>query len=196
MLQRTCQKVTQEYSGMKTYCCLQVNHFHWNTETQLQYLDNSNQNICGEESDTDKENREAHSLSSLKADSHIACRAHAVPLPCRGLEKNGMVRSWRGRGMARVNQTRPHCVNQIGMTHSKPLATRHGRGKAWARYGHGMLCVNRPFTWQPHHNRSYRSWKPDRLQTFPPFKQTQIYSLSVGRYHAVNGKKCHSFLGS
>jgi len=32
-----------------------------------------------------------------------------------------------------VNQTRPHCVNQMGKTHSKPLAARHGRGTAWAR---------------------------------------------------------------
>ena len=46
--------------------------------------------------------------------------------------------------MASVNQTRPHCVNQMGKTHSKPLAARHGRGKAWAWHGHGMLCVNRP----------------------------------------------------
>ena len=35
--------------------------------------------------------------------------------------------------MASVNQTRPHCVNQMGKTHSKPLAARHGRGTAWAR---------------------------------------------------------------
>jgi len=33
--------------------------------------------------------------------------------------------------MASVNQTRPHCVNQMGKTQSKPLAARHGRG---------MLC--------------------------------------------------------
>ena len=46
-----------------------------------------------------------------------------------------MVRAWHGRGMASVNQTRPHCVNQMGKTHSKPLAARHG---------HCMLCVNRP----------------------------------------------------
>jgi hypothetical protein len=45
-----------------------------------------------------------------------------------------MVRSWHGRGMASVNQTRPHCVNQMGKTHSKPLAARHGRGTAWARH--------------------------------------------------------------
>jgi len=33
-------------------------------------------------------------------------------------------------GMAIVNQTRPHCVNQMGETHSKPLAVRHGMGTA------------------------------------------------------------------
>jgi hypothetical protein len=53
---------------------------------------------------------------------------------CRGLEKNGMVGAGHGRGMASVNQTRPHCVNQMGETHSKPLAARHGRGTAWARH--------------------------------------------------------------
>ena len=53
---------------------------------------------------------------------------------CRGLEKNGMVRAWHGRSMASVNQTRPHCVNQMGKTHCKPLAARHGRGTAWARH--------------------------------------------------------------
>jgi hypothetical protein len=46
-----------------------------------------------------------------------------------------------------VNQKRPHCVNQMGKTHSKPLAARHGRGTAWARHGNGMLCVNPPLMW-------------------------------------------------
>jgi hypothetical protein len=35
-----------------------------------------------------------------------------------------------------MNQTRPHCVNQMGKTHSKSLAARHGRGTAcyvWIR---------------------------------------------------------------
>jgi len=36
--------------------------------------------------------------------------------------------------MASVNQTRPHCVNQMGKTYSKPLAARHGRGTACARH--------------------------------------------------------------
>ena len=55
---------------------------------------------------------------------------------CCGLEKNGMVGAWHGHGhgMASVNPTRPHCVNQMGKTHSKPLAARHGRGTAWARH--------------------------------------------------------------
>ena len=55
-----------------------------------------------------------------------------------------MVGAWHGHGMASMIQTRPHCVNQMGKTHSKPLAPGHGRGTAWARHGNGMLCVNRP----------------------------------------------------
>ena len=46
--------------------------------------------------------------------------------------------------MASVNQTRLHCVNEMGKTRSKPLAARHGRGKEWTGQGNGMLCVNRP----------------------------------------------------
>jgi hypothetical protein len=61
--------------------------------------------------------------SAAVSDSHLPCRAHAML--CHGLEKNGMVRAWHGRGMASVNQTRPHCVNQMGKTHSKPLAVRY-----------------------------------------------------------------------
>jgi len=38
--------------------------------------------------------------------------------------------AWSEHGMANVNQTQPHCVNQMGRTHSKPLAARHGRGMA------------------------------------------------------------------
>jgi hypothetical protein len=53
---------------------------------------------------------------------------------CRGLEKNGMVGAGHWHGMASVNQIRPHCVNQMGKTHSKPLAAWHGRGTAWTRH--------------------------------------------------------------
>ena len=43
-----------------------------------------------------------------------------------------MAGEWHGHGMVSMNQTRPNCVNQMGKTHSKPLAARHGRGTAWA----------------------------------------------------------------
>jgi hypothetical protein len=72
-------------------------------------------------------------------------RAHVAL--CRGPEKSlserhsrSMARARHGRGMACVNQTRPHCVNQMGKTQSKPLAARHvmarerhrrGMGTAW-----------------------------------------------------------------
>ena len=55
------------------------------------------------------------------------CRRETAVLCCR-LEKNGTVGAWHGHGMASVNQTWPNCVNQMGKTHSKPLAARHGRG--------------------------------------------------------------------
>jgi len=47
------------------------------------------------------------------SDSHLSCRAHV---------------------MAMVKQIRPHCVNQMGKTHSKLLAARHGRRTACVRH--------------------------------------------------------------
>ena len=44
--------------------------------------------------------------------------------------------------MASVNQTRPHCVNQMGKTHSKPLAVWHDRGTAWARHAMCESALN------------------------------------------------------
>jgi hypothetical protein len=66
---------------------------------------------------------------------------HAIPMPllcrshsslCCGLKKSLSER--HGRGMAYVNQTRPHCVNQKGKTQSKPLAERYGRGMRTALF--------------------------------------------------------------
>jgi hypothetical protein len=61
---------------------------------------------------------------------------HAMPMPrcavaLRIRFQNGMVVAWHGRGMACVNQTRPHCVKQMGKTQYKPLAARHGRGMGY-----------------------------------------------------------------
>ena len=66
---------------------------------------------------------------------------HAMLRPCRSSQGNSTARPaldgravswpWEERhGMASVNQTRPHCVNQTEKTHSKPVAARHGRGAA------------------------------------------------------------------
>jgi hypothetical protein len=63
----------------------------------------------------------------------------AVPMPrcavaLRWLSERhirGLAEERHGNGMACVNHTRPHCVNQMGKTQSKPLAERHGRGTAW-----------------------------------------------------------------
>jgi hypothetical protein len=56
---------------------------------------------------------------------------HAGPMrrcavALRGRFQNGMIVAWQGIGMACVNQTWPHFVNQMGKTQSKPLAERHG----------------------------------------------------------------------
>ena len=57
----------------------------------------------------------------------MLCSCHALTMPWPWEER-------LGRGMVSVNQTGPHCVNQMGKTHSKPLAARNGRGTAWARH--------------------------------------------------------------
>ena len=92
------------------------------------------------------------SLASRRK-AHQIRRATAVL--CCGLETNGMVEACHGHGMASVNQTRPHCVNQMGKKHSKPLAVRHGRGTARARHGNGMLCVNRPLQFPGSNSNSH-----------------------------------------
>jgi hypothetical protein len=65
------------------------------------------------------------------------CHAHAAL--CRGLEKS--LSEGHGGGMARarhgVNQTRPHCVNQMGKNTIKTFS-----GTAWAQHGNGVVCVN------------------------------------------------------
>ena len=74
--------------------------------------------------------------NTLKANSHIPCRAPAalhVDLEESLIERHGRGTSEarHGHGIASVNQTWSNCVNQMGKTQSKPLATRHGRGKVW-----------------------------------------------------------------
>jgi hypothetical protein len=83
------------------------------------------------------------------ANSHMPCHAYTAPMPRFAVAliirfQNGMVVAWHGRGMACVNQTRLHCVYQMGKTQSKPLAARHGRGTAWGRHSMCELAVILP----------------------------------------------------
>ena len=69
--------------------------------------------------------------------------------PCSAVSLRRM--AWSEYGMASMNQTRPHCVNQIGKTHSKPLAARHGRGTAWARIAMCESALNVPSYYTSQH---------------------------------------------
>jgi hypothetical protein len=88
----------------------------------------------------------------------VDCRfrfTNTMPFPSRdpavtlrGRFQNGMFVAWQGNGLAYVTQTRPHCVNQMGKTQSKPLAERHGRGTSWQRNGMAGERHGRGTAWQ------------------------------------------------
>jgi hypothetical protein len=71
----------------------------------------------------------------IKADSHIACRAHAVPLPCRaakGLECFSPIWFTQcGRVWFTLAMPRP-CH---ALTMPRPWEERHGQSMAWTRHG-------------------------------------------------------------
>jgi hypothetical protein len=54
----------------------------------------------------------------------------AIALRRTAWSEHGMSAAWAWHDMASVNQTRPHCVNQMGKTYSIPLVAQHGRGTA------------------------------------------------------------------
>ena len=77
--------------------------------------------------------------------------------------------------MASANQTRPHCVNEMGKTHSKPLVARHGRGTAWAQHVHGMLCVNRPLAILRRRLKRLRTYIPEHYYKNHPQEGHHIF---------------------
>jgi hypothetical protein len=76
--------------------------------------------------------------------------------PCciMALRRTAMIRAWHGHGMASVNQTRPHCVNQMEKTNSKPLAAWYGRGTAWARHAMCESALKFSFLFTLHFNNT------------------------------------------
>jgi len=71
-----------------------------------------------------------------------------------------MVVAWHGRIMASANQTRPHYVNQVGKTHSKHLASRHGRGTAWELHA---MCESALKPYYAEHPQTLICWAPSNL---------------------------------
>jgi hypothetical protein len=73
-------------------------------------------------------------IRGMAGERHDMCESNTAAL-CKSKGKDTIYTlsgtAWQGNGMVCVNQTRPHCVNQMGKTQSKPLAERHGRGTAW-----------------------------------------------------------------
>jgi hypothetical protein len=52
---------------------------------------------------------------------------HAYPaVALRGHFQKGIFVAWQGNSTVCVNQTRLHCINQMGKTQSKALTERHG----------------------------------------------------------------------
>ena len=94
--------------------------------------------------------RSRRRAGSPQAVSRRPCSA--VALRITAWSEHDMGPAWAWHGMANMNHTRPHCVNQMGKTHSKHLSGTvwqgNGMGAAWARHVHGKLCVNRPLGWQ------------------------------------------------
>ena len=104
-----------------------------------------------------------------------------------------------GMGMAwQVNQTRRHCVNQMGKTYSKPLAARHGRGTAQARHAMCELALNPPsmldFGISPHPRPSI--WRTGHYRPGPKyvgFERGRFYSL-VGFPTSVSSLRFYRYI--
>jgi len=109
--------------------------------------------------------------------------------------------AWHVHGMANVNQTRPHCVNQMGKTHSKLLAAwhgmageRHGRGMETACYVWiGLKCVKLFYTHRvPPTSYGHSCGLPQggRVQMLDKWKYYRLFE-TIHRYIIQNLKILH-----
>ena len=96
-----------------------------------------------------------------------------MPRPCHALTMRFFSRPRHGRGMASVNQTRPHCVNQTRKTHSKPLAARHAMCESVFRASNlGVACAS--------HTTQRLSW------TQVPVMETNVTCTQVTTFDVRN----------
>jgi hypothetical protein len=125
-----------------------------------------------------------HNLASRQ--HAVSCRhpaAATLPRTCHGLERSlserhirGMAGERHGNGMACVNKTWLHCVNQMGKTQSKALAERQGNG---------TVCVNWPLVTLLHfsHDRSNCSSPSFCRTTFRNFSAVSELLPEAPKYY-------------
>ena len=101
-------------------------------------------------------------------------QGHSTARPSRDGRAVALRRmAWSEHGMASVNQTRPLCLNQMGKTHAKPLAARHGRGTAWARHA---MCES-----------AFRNWDTSFFFSVHDITQADFISFFLG-FRLFSGK--------
>ena len=88
-----CRPVALQQCSVDCFCTVSQQHRRWQLSHTLRNICKASEWMCacpgGATQQICKYTLLLCSLVTLKADSHIACRAHAVPLPCRaakGLE--------------------------------------------------------------------------------------------------------------
>jgi hypothetical protein len=101
-----------------------------------------------------------------KAGKSPTCRHPAMAL--RGHFQKGISVAWQGNGMACVNQTRPHSVNQMGRTQSKALAERHGMCESALRVLPALHIHISPSTSSGQRNCASWTSQPQKSVTIQP----------------------------
>jgi hypothetical protein len=118
-----------------------------------------------------------------------------MPRTCREMHIRVMAGERHGNGMVCENQTRPHCVNQMGKTQSKPLAERHGRGTAcyvWIRLKRHRILPFFELSYEPNATcylyvydhvtaRTEQSLNYDPLQIHARLLCHTVFGRSTGR---------------
>jgi len=86
--------------------------------------------------------------------------------------------AWPEHGMASVNQTQPHCVNQMGKTQSKPLAAWHGRGNGMGAACYAWIGRMWSFLW-PYLVFTYRCGHWQLLTCKPQFQDYPLRTVAI-----------------
>ena len=91
--------------------------------------------------------------------------------------------AWAEHGMASVNQTRPHCVNQMGKTHCKPLAAQHAMYESAFNLPFFMLLMT--FVWDLLMNFLQEKPKYYESASTGVARMQQFYCKSMIHHHKL-----------